>query len=481
VARMRIVAALFVLLLPVVPSAHAQPRGTATFTILHFNDVYEITPVEAGKAGGLARVARFRAEMKARDPSLLTTLGGDYVSPSALGTARVNGEALRGRQMVAVLNLVGVDWATFGNHEFDIPEAALRQRLGESRFKLVSSNVTDATGALFPNTVRSAVVLVKTRQGTVRVGLIGLTIDANKQPWVRYAPPIDAAEKAIAEIKGKYDVLVALTHLSVAGDQDLVEHVPDIDLVLGGHEHENYVLERGANFTPIVKADANVRTLAIVTVTVPGHGGRPTAATRIQRVDDRMKEGPKTAAEVKKWVDAGFAAFHKDGFDPGNVVARVDEPLYGREAAVRNGSTDLTEIICEAMRREAKTDLSVFNSGSIRIDDTVPPGPVTEYDVIRILPFGGKILKATFTGALLSRVLEIGDRNRGTGGYLQTAGIPATIDPAGRYTLAITDFLLTGGEANLGFLTRDNPEISNVQEMRDIRMAVIDELKRRWK
>jgi 5'-nucleotidase/UDP-sugar diphosphatase len=111
----------------------------------------------------------------------------------------------------------------------------------------------------------------------------------------------------------------------------------------------------------------------------------------------------------------------------------------------------------------------------------VPPGPVTEYDVIRILPFGGKILKATFTGALLSRVLEIGDRNRGTGGYLQTAGIPATIDPAGRYTLAITDFLLTGGEANLGFLTRDNPEISNVQEMRDIRMAVIDELKRRWK
>jgi 5'-nucleotidase len=410
------------------------------------------------------------------------------LSPSALGTARVDGQRLAGRQMVDVLNFLGVDWATFGNHEFDIPEAALRQRLAESHFKMVSSNVTDATGALFPNTVRSAIVPVKTTHGTVRLGLIGLTIDANKQPWVRYAPPIDAAEKAIAEIKGRYDVLVALTHLSVAGDQDLVEHVPDIDLVLGGHEHENYVLERGTNFTPIVKADANVRTLAIVTVTVPGHGRRPTVSTRIHRVDDRMKDGPKTSAEVKKWVDAGFAAFEKDGFDPGSVVARVDEPLYGREAAVRNGSTDLTEIICEAMRREAQTDLAVFNSGSIRIDDVVPPGPVTQYDVIRILPFGGKVVKAQLDGALLARVLDTGVNNEGTGGYLQTWGARKEggawlvqgkpIDPARRYRVVITDFLLTGGEANLSYLTRANPQVHDVEELRDIRRAVNEELRR---
>ncbi len=110
----------------------------------------------------------------------------------------------------------------------------------------------------------------------------------------------------------------------------------------------------------------------------------------------------------------------------------------------------------------------------------VPPGPITEYDVIRILPFGGKILKATVTGALLSKVLQIGEQNRGSGGYLQTAGIPTAIDPNGRYTLAITDFLLTGAEVNLGFLTRQNAEITDVSELRDIRMAVIDELKRRF-
>ena len=146
------------LLLPLPANAQSRPpapitAGGGTVTILHFNDVYEITPVDGGAAGGLARVATLRARLKAREPGLITTLGGDYVSPSALGTARVNGERLAGRQMVAVLNVLGLDWATFGNHEFDIPESALSARLAESKFRLVSSNVTDAGGALFPNTV----------------------------------------------------------------------------------------------------------------------------------------------------------------------------------------------------------------------------------------------------------------------------------------------------------------------------------------
>ena len=132
------------------------------------------------------------------------------------------------------------------------------------------------------------------------------------------------------------------------------------------------------------------------------------------------------------------------------------------------------------MRHDSGTPIAVFNAGSIRIDDVVTPGPVTEYDVIRVLPFGGKMVKATFTGALLSRILQIGVQNRGTGGYLQVSGVPATIDPAGRYTLTTSDFLLTGGEANLGFLTRQNPDISDITDLRDIRLAVIDEIKRRF-
>src|SRR5262245_9987114 len=109
--RMRFAAAVlaFVLSTPALVPAQERARAAATFTILHFNDVYEITPGDAGRAGGLARVGGFRARLKTQDPSLLTTLGGDFVSPSALGTARVNGEQLRGRQVVAVLNVIGID------------------------------------------------------------------------------------------------------------------------------------------------------------------------------------------------------------------------------------------------------------------------------------------------------------------------------------------------------------------------------------
>ena len=451
---------------------------TKTITILHFNDVYEITPVEGGRAGGMARVANFRARLKGKHPGLLTTLGGDYLSPSALGTARVDGQRLAGRQMVDVLNFLGVDWATFGNHEFDVGEPAFRARLAESKFKIVSSNVTDASGQLFPGTVSTAVVPVKGAGGTVRVGLLGLTIDSNLQPWVKYADPVESARRAVAALEGHCDVIVALTHLALAGDQDVAENVPEIDLILGGHEHENWLFERGARFTPIVKADANVRTVAVVTLRVPPTG-RPTVSTTFEEIDERVPEGPRTAAVVKKWVDQAFAAFRADGFDPAQVVATIDTAIDDRESAVRNRPTNGTDQILAAMRNETKTDIAIFNAGSIRLDDRLLPGPVTQYDIIRVLPFGGKILKATFTGALLKRVLDIGVQNRGTGGFLHSVGVPAVIEPAGRYTLAITDFLLTGGEANLGFLTRQNPDVSDIQEFRDIRMAVIEQLQNR--
>ena len=69
-----------------------------------------------------------------------------------------------------------------------------------------------------------------------------------------------------------------------------------------------------------------------------------------------MPEGPRTRAEVRKWVDLGFDGFPPDGFEPEEVVAVIPEPLEARESTVRNGSTPLTELILDAMRQEAGTD-----------------------------------------------------------------------------------------------------------------------------
>ena len=136
-------------------------------------------------------------------------------------------------------------------------------------------------------------------------------------------------------------------------------------------------------------------------------------------------------------------------------------------------------------------DLAIFNGGSIRIDDVIPPGPVTEYDVIRIMPFGGDVLAVSMEGQVLKRVLDQGIANQGTGGYLQTANVSLSpdgrtwliagqpLDLSRRYLVAINDFLLKGKEKNLDFLTPEQPGVRVIEKKRDIRFALIDELKRR--
>ncbi len=127
------------------PAVDAQPTAQeaaptpVTVTVVHLNDVYEILPVEGGKSGGLARVAtviqQFEGDSAPRHRSrwAATTCRRRRSAPPS-STA----QPLAGRQMVDVLNATGVDWATFGNHEFDVSEAAFRAHLdpGEVRDRL---------------------------------------------------------------------------------------------------------------------------------------------------------------------------------------------------------------------------------------------------------------------------------------------------------------------------------------------------------
>lgn len=471
------------------PAAQDGPAKPLVVTFVHLNDIYEIVPVEGGKAGGLARVATVVKRLKAEGGPVLVTLGGDYLSPSALGTAVVDGERLAGRQMVDVLNATGLDFATLGNHEFDVSEKRFRAHVTEAKFRIVSTNVTDAAGAPFPGVATSAIVPVTVGGRTVRIGLVSATIDSTKKNWVRYRDGIVAAKAEVEKLRGKVDAIVALTHLSLEQDAEFADAVPGVDLVLGGHEHENWLLYRGARFVPIVKADANVRSLAIVTLTFGAPGTRPSVASRLMVVDDTIAADPAVTAVVDSWLARGFAGFRREGFQPEAVVATLAEPLDGRESTVRNRPGRLTDLITASMAREAApVDVALFNGGSVRIDDVIPPGPITQYDVIRILPFGGKVVRVSMDGALLVRVLETGVNNQGTGGYLQVRGASfeqgrwqvrgAPIDPARRYAVALNDFLLSGGEVNLGFLTRSNPQVHDIVEGRDVRLALIDELKR---
>jgi 5'-nucleotidase len=211
----------------------------------------------------------------------------------------------------------------------------------------------------------------------------------------------------------------------------------------------------------------------------------------LQAIDDRITPDPKVQAIADGWRAKAFEAFKQQGFDPATVVATISEPLDGRESTVRNMPGRLTDLIADSMLREAgQADLALFNSGLIRIDDVLRPGPLTQYDVMRVLPLGGAVVKATFDGVLLAQVLDAGMKNQGGGGSLQTAGVTRAggrwliggkpLVPAHRYQVALNDFLLSGSEANLGFLVRTNPHVHDIHELRDVRQALIAELRAKY-
>jgi len=470
----------------------ASSDRTITVTLLQLNDVYEITPVQGGKAGGLARVAALRRRLLADNPNTLTLLAGDFFSPSAIGTARVDGERLAGKQMVAVLNAVGLDYATFGNHEFDVDEDQFGQRLSESEFTYISSNVFDANQRAFPGVQSHELIKIPGRPGdTLRVGIVGVTVGSNPKDYVRYTDPVEAVRAQVALLRGRTDALVAITHLALAEDMVLAEQVPELDLITGGHEHENWYLRRGPDLTPIAKADANARTVYVHDLRFDPATRALSVASRLVEITDALPDDAATARVVDRWVGLAFEGFRQQGLKPAEPVATLTEPLDGLETSVRNRATILTRVVADAMLHAAPDAvMSVYNGGSLRIDDVLQPGTLIEYDVIRILPFGGEILSVDMPGSLLDSVLTQGQANQGSGGFLQHANAEQRdgrwsvggrpIDPAQTYRVAINDFLLTGREANLGYLTVDHPGVTEAGRHGDIRLAVIAELKRRY-
>ncbi len=475
---------------PAEASADAS-ASVVPITFLQMNDVYEITPVSGGTEGGLARVATLRKQLLAENPNTFTFLAGDLFSPSALGTAKVNGERLAGQQTVAVMNALGLDFMTFGNHEFDVKEEQFYRRLAESQFTWFSGNVFDANGQPFPGVSTNHIFTVTGPNGQeARIGLFGVTLGSNPKDYVTYTDPLETVGAQVAALEDQVDILVGLTHVAVDTDTIFSEKFPQIDLILGGHEHENMSVQPGSGLAPVYKADANARTVYIHRLLYNTETGELQIDSQLQPITPDLADDPETLQVVNEWLDAGFSGFRASGFNPEQVITTIDISLDGLEANVRNAPTELTKIIGQGMLTSAsEAELAIYNGGSIRIDDIIPPGTITEYDIIRVLPFGGKVMSVNMTGSLLKKVLDQGQANAGKGGYLQTANVATDangnwlinnepLDETRIYVVAINDFLLLGFEEGLEYLVPDeNEDLSVIQEHEDIRRSTIEQLK----
>ena len=425
-------------------------RGPAPVRVqlLSVNDVYVLDPV-AGR-GGLARVATLVRALEHESPNTVFALAGDTISPSLLSTLR------RGAQMIEGWNALGLGVATFGNHEFDFGPAVLAQRIGESRFPWVTSNVVDgASGRPFGGARR----WLRRDFDGVRVGLIGLTTPdaartSNGGAGVRFDAPLEAARGALAAL-GPVDLRVAVTHLPLVQDRALAAALP-IDAILGGHDHDPMLLADGR--AVIVKAGADAINVGQVEYELRC-GAVIGRRQRLIPVDERLAEAPDVAELVRR--QAALLARELE-----TPVGRTAVPLDGRESLVRREEAPLGRFVAALMRERVGGQVGLLNSGAIRGNRVLPPGPITKRDIRELLPFSNTVTLLEVTGDALRAALErsADELPRPTGHFLQTSGIEFSVDPgqppgrrigavtvagqpldpAGRYRVATLDYLARG-------------------------------------
>ena len=473
----------------------AAPATGVHLTILHFNDVYEIIPVSGGRLGGLARVASLGKALTKANPNTRLFFGGDLYNPSGLGAAVVNGERLDGKQAVAVMNRVGVDYMTFGDHEINtVNDAQFAQRLAETDFPVISSNLFAPDGIPFASgqsrVEQNAIFTVTNAQGDgMRVGVFGLPKPIRlPQMAFTYVDWQTAAAEQVALLRGEVDVLIALTHLPQADDEWLAAHFPAIDLILGGDEHQHLKVAGAADRAPIYKADSNARSVYILDLIYDTATGDLQILDHLQPITDALADDPETLAETERWVARAFATFRAAGWEPTEIVGHAPVDLDGFEDAVRAHPTAYTALITQAMQSAVPmAELAIVCSWAIRLDDLLPAGgPITRYDIWRTFSYGlSPVYGVETPGTLLAEILDFGQSKVGSGSYLlKTPNVQwdgdgwqidgAVLDGERSYLVAMADDLL---HDYLFHINKERAsEVRCLGEFGDIGQALVTEL-----
>jgi 5'-nucleotidase len=427
-------------------------------TLLQVNDVYQFAPVDQGTKGGLGRVMTLKKAIQKENPNTLFLMAGDTISPS------VESITYKGSQMIDAWNLAGLDYSTFGNHEFDFGPDVLKERIKESKFGWVAANVIDTTTN---KTFADVPPFVVREFGGVKIGIFGLVLPETKvtsRPGdnVEFRSPCDTAKEMVSQLHAQgVKVVVALTHLSMREDKE-VARCADVDLIIGGHEHT--LLESHAGTAPIFKMTSDARELGRIDLNIsPTTGELESIDWKVIPVDSTTKEATEFAAVYSKYASL-LAQLAKP-------IGRTTVALDARSAENRTQETNVGNFITDAFRKATAADIGFMNGGSVRADTIIAPGRLTERDLLSMLPFKNKLVKIEVTGATLRAALEHGvarsAEDSEPGRFPQVSGVQFSFDakrPAGarlvdvkvnglplndtkKYTLTTTTFVaLDGGD-----------------------------------
>ncbi|CAF1512674.1 unnamed protein product, partial [Didymodactylos carnosus] len=351
------------------------------------------------------------------------------------------------------MNALALDYTTFGNHEFDLKRDDLLQRMAESKFTWIGTNVFNHSGtSMFDKTVPYQLIIVK----NVRILLFSITIDSNLGDSTPYVTIVNSSslkpfvQQFLKSLTIEYDVLVALTHLEITTDIMLAESVPDIDVIMGGHEHENIYLIRGRRNTAIYKTDGNTFSVFIHRFAYNLDSKILRLFSTLVRITPDIVADNETASVANYWFNAGINGFTESGYQPYDVVAHLPEgiELDGRSSSIRYFSTLLSDYICQSLKHETNADIGLYHTGTIRLDDILS-GTISQYDILRTVPFPDIIVKLTVPDTILNQVLTYGATQQGSGRFLSYCGFNVTNKVEGNLTYSVATLEYTKSATGL--------------------------------
>jgi 5'-nucleotidase len=440
------------------------------------------SPVIFVPAGGAAAVAGMVKQLRAGATHSVMIGGGDLI-----GAAPLVSTLFRHESTIGVLNAMGLEVSTLGNHEFDAGVAELKRmirggcadnthdpntatcaesRFGGARFRYIAANVVDARGQslVAPYVIRHF--------GGVAVGFIGGVTRTTPQmvtpsgvKGVSFQDEADAANRAARQLRARgVKAMVLLIHegLELGTQQhrgdwndtacpeahgpllDIARRLdPAINVVFSGHTHQGYrceidgrLLIQGTSFgrgisVADVELDRAARTLRVArSFNLPVVNDRTNPAVR----EKLAAAAPEPFAAVLREARAdaaiaGRVARYSAAVKPkaervvGHIGGRFDRTGASDSAAGR-----LLADAQLAATRELGARVAFMNPGGIRsnLDCAAPPCDVTFGQLFTMQPFGNSLVVMTLTGEQLKALLE--EQQKGT------TGEPKFLQPSEGFT-----------------------------------------------
>lgn len=435
---------------------------TVTLRFVQTNDIDRMED-DHGR-GGFAKLAAVVARERAKDGTTFLIHSGDTLSPSLLSGID------KGAHIIDILNHMGVDVMTPGNHEFDFGADVFRARIGEATFPIITSNLREPGGGQPANTADEKIVDVN----GVKVGFYGMTTaetpEVSSPGDITIADEVETARAKLANLHDAgADLVVAVVHSGLDVDMQLTREGL-ADVILSGHDEHLLAFYNGRTVLTESENQGNYVVVTTIALDKTEKDGKVSVSwTPTFDIVDTISVEPDPAI-------AAVVQGYRDKLDQELAIGigTTKTELDSRRATVRSQEAAIGNLIADAMRKAVDADIAITNGGGIRGDKEYAAGTkLTRGDILAELPFGNKTVKLELSGAKVKEALENGfsQVEQGAGRFPQISGMivevdltqPAgsrvksvmvgdgPLDPATTYTLATNDFMAGGGDGYTAF------------------------------